>query len=230
MEQLPLGVRLATTARFDGYVAGPNREVLERLAGEAPPRLLWLWGRPGTGKTHLLQAACAAVAERGGTAACLDLAERPAPDLLEGYELLDLVCLDGLEQVAADPRWNAALFRLLALAQDGGGRLYVASTLPPATLPLRLPDLRSRLLAASVHQLHELDEDGRIEVLESRAQRRGLLLPRESAEWLVQRLPRDLATLCGVLDRLDVASLAAQRRLTVPFLRQVLEAQPAEAS
>jgi DnaA family protein len=230
VEQLPLGVRLATTARFESYVAGPNREVLERLAGEAPPRLLWLWGRPGTGKTHLLQAACAAVAERGGTAACLDLAEPPAPDLLEGYESLDLVCLDGLERVAADPQWNAALFRLLALAQDGTGRLYVASAPPPAALPLRLPDLRSRLLAASVYQLHDLDEDGRIEVLESRARRRGLLLPRESAEWLVRHLPRDLDTLCGVLDRLDVASLAAQRRLTVPFLRQVLEAQPAEAS
>jgi len=113
--------------------------------------------------------------------------------------------------------------------QDGPGRLYVASTAPPASLRFRLPDLRSRLLAAAVHQLHELDEAGRIEVLEQRARRRGFDLPRESATYLVHRMPRDLPTLCAVLDRLDEAALAAQRRLTVPFLRQVLEGQSADA-
>jgi DnaA family protein len=107
--------------------------------------------------------------------------------------------------------------------QDGPGRLYVASTAPPASLRFRLPDLRSRLLAARVHQLHELDEEGQLEALERRASRRGLELSRDAAAYLVHRMPRDMHSLCGVLDRLDEAALAAQRRLTVPFLRQVLE-------
>jgi DnaA family protein len=114
--------------------------------------------------------------------------------------------------------------------QDGAGRLYVASTGPPAALRFRLPDLRSRLLAAPVHQLHELGEEERMVALEQRAARLGLVLPRESAAYLVHRLPRDMHSLCAVLDRLDVAALAAQRRLTLPFLRQVLEPQSAEAS
>jgi DnaA family protein len=230
VQQLPLGVRLAETARFDSFVAGPNRETLELLSGGTPPRLLWLWGRAGTGKSHLLQAACASAGAAGGAAAYLDLHTPVVPDLLEGFEALDLVCLDALDRVSGDAEWNAAIFRLHTLMQDVSGRLYVASTAPPATLQFRLPDLRSRLLAAPVHQLHELAEEERMAALEQRAARLGLVLPRESAAYLVHRLPRDMHSLCAVLDRLDEAALAAQRRLTVPFLRQVLEPQPAAAS
>jgi DnaA family protein len=170
----------------------------------------------------LLQAACAAASASGGSATYLDLAAGGAPDLLEGCETLDLVCLDALDRVSEEAAWNTAIFRLHTLLQDAPGRLYVASTAPPAALRFRLPDLRSRLLAASVHQLQELDEAGRVAALERRAGRRGLELSPEAAAWLVHRMPRDMHSLCGVLDRLDEAALAAQRRLTVPFLRQVL--------
>jgi len=223
MRQLPLRVRLRETARFDGFIAGPNAEVVELLTGPVPPQVLWLWGRAGTGKTHLLQAACAAASAGGGAATYLDLEANGAPVLLDGCEALDLVCLDGLDRVSEDADWNAAIFRLHTLMQDAPGRLYVASTAPPASLRLRLADLRSRLLAAPVHQLLELDEDGQVAALERRAERLGLELSREAAAWLVHRMPRDMHSLCGALDRLDEAALAAQRRLTIPFLRQVLE-------
>ena len=227
MEQLPLGVRLRDTARLASYVPAGNVEVFELIAAGpgTAPRVLWIWGRPGTGKTHLLQAACAAVAEGGGSASYVDLSTAAAPGWLEGCENLDLVCLDGLEAVAGDAAWNDAIFRLHALMQDGATRLYVASTVPPASLAFRLPDLRSRLLAASVHQLHELGEAAQVEALRRRAAGRGLDLAPEGALYLVHRLPRDMHSLCAVLDRLDQASLVAQRRLTVPFLRQALEAQ-----
>lgn len=222
MQQLPLGVRLGAAARFDDFIAGPNAEVFDLLTGTAPPAVLWLWGRAGSGKTHLLRAACAAASASGGGAAYLDLEAGGEPAMLDGCESLDLVCLDALDRVSGDAGWNAAIFRLHTLLQDAPGRLYVASTAPPASLRFRLPDLRSRLLAAPVHQLHELDEAGQIAALERRAERLGLELPAEAAAWLVRRMPRDMHTLCGALDRLDVAALAAQRRLTVPFLRQVL--------
>ena len=222
MQQLPLRVRLGEAARFDGFIAGNNAEVVDLLTGASPPTVLWLWGRAGTGKTHLLQAACAAASASGGAATYLDFEAGGPPALLDGCESLDLVCLDALDRVADDAGWNAAIFRLYTLMQDAPGRLYVASTAPPASLRFRLPDLRSRLLAAAVHQLHELDEEGRIAALERRAGRRGLELPADAAAWLVRRMPRDMHSLCGMLDRLDEAALAAQRRLTVPFLRQVL--------
>lgn len=229
MEQLPLRVRLGDHARFATYVAGANTEARDVLADASPatPRTVWLWGRAGTGKSHLLQATCAAAGERGQAAACFDLAGLTEPAMLEGCETLDVVCLDGLDPVAAVPQWNAALFRLYTLLQDSGGRLIVASTAPPAALAFTLPDLRSRLLAASVHQLAELDEAGQGAALRLRAARRGLELSTEGALYLVHRLPRDMHTLFGVLDRLDTASLAAQRRLTLPFLREQLEAAAA---
>ena len=226
MEQLPLAVQLRDTARLESFVPGRNREALESIgtSSRATPKVLWLWGRPGTGKTHLLQGACAAVAERGGSASYLDLAAAE-PGWLEGCENLDLVCLDGIDFVAADATWNEAIFRLHTLMLDGPGRLYVSSSMPPAALEFQLPDLRSRLLAASVHQLQDLDEAEQAEALRLRASRRGLELGSEGALYLVHRLPRDMHSLCAVLDRLDEASLAAQRRLTVPFLRAALEAQ-----
>lgn len=227
MQQLPLGVRLRDTARFSSFVAGPNAEIVEllRIAPGTAPRVLWLWGPAGSGKTHLLQAACALAGERSGTATYLDLAAGADPAWLDGCDALDFVGLDNLESVAADAAWNRALFRLHALLQEAGGRLCVATTLPPARLRLELPDLGSRLRAASVHQMRDLSETEQVEVLRRRAGQRGLELSAEAALYLLHRLPRDMHSLCSVLDTLDDASLAAQRRLTVPFLREVLEAQ-----
>jgi DnaA family protein len=227
MRQLPLRVRLPDTARFGSFVVGENREVVNLLTAplSGAPRVIWLWGPVGCGKSHLLQSACAATGEAGGTAAYIDLAADVAPGMLEGCEMLDLVCLDGLERVAGDPQWNAAIFRLHTLMHDGAGRLLVASTDAPAATWFELPDLGSRLHAASIHQLQRLDDNGQIEALKIRAGRRGLELNEEAARFLTHRLPRDMHSLCAVLDRLDEASLAAQRRLTVPFLREALESQ-----
>lgn len=228
MEQLPLRMRLRDSARFESFVPGANAQSLAALQGARPdaPSVVWLWGRAGTGKTHLLQAACAAAGARGDTAAYVDLALTPSPELLDGCDALSLVCLDGLDAVAHDPAWNAAIFRLHTLLLDGSGRLVVASAGPPASLEFTLPDLRSRLLAADVHQLSELGEDDQCTALRLRASARGLELSEDAALYLVHRLPRDMHSLFGVLDRLDEASLAAQRRLTVPFLRDALERLP----
>jgi DnaA family protein len=225
MEQLPLHVRLRDHARFASFVPGDNVQALRALqGGPAAPGVVWLWGKPGSGKTHLLQAACAAAGERGESAAYLDLGEAPPAGVLDGCEALDLVCLDGLDAVAAGADWNAAMFRLHTLLQDGHGRLVLASVAPPASLPLPLPDLRSRLLAASLHQLAPLDDAGQCEALRQRAGAMGLELSEDAALYLVHRLPRDMRSLLHVLDQLDQASLVAQRRLTIPFLREALEA------
>jgi DnaA family protein len=225
MEQLPLRMRLRDSARFESFVGNGNEQACAALQGVRPlaPLVAWLWGRAGTGKSHLLQAACAAAGARGEAAAYIDLALASAAGMLDGCEALALVCLDGLDTVASDATWNAAIFRLHTLMQDGAGRLVVASTAPPASLEFTLPDLRSRLLAADVYQLHPLDEAGQCAALRLRASARGLELSEDAALYLVHRLPRDMHSLFGVLDRLDEASLAAQRRLTVPFLRDALE-------
>jgi len=227
MEQLALRVRLRDWARFETFIPGPNAAAFGALVatGTSAARVLWLWGRAGAGKTHLLQAACAAAGEAGTATAYFDLRDTTDPGRLEGCETLATVCLDSLELVAGDAAWNAAIFRLYTLMQDLRGRLVVASRPAPASINFRLPDLRSRLLSADLWQLQELDDDEQVLALQIRAARRGLVLADDAALFLVRRLPRDMHSLCSVLDRLDEASLVAQRRLTVPFLRQALAAQ-----
>lgn len=228
MRQLPLGVRLRDTAVFATYHPGPNEravEWLERLARRRAEPGGWLWGGPGTGKTHLLQAVASAADDAGIGSVYLPLGElaRYGAAPLAGLGDLGLVAVDDLDAAAGRAELERALFSLYNALQEAGGRLLVASRAAPAGIPIALADLRSRLGAGLVYQLHRLGDEDCIEALRMRAAVRGLELPAETARFLMRRLPRDIASLCGWLERLDHASLAAQRRLTVPFVRDVLD-------
>jgi DnaA family protein len=227
MRQLPLGVQLAVSMRFETFAEGGNGEAvaaLRRLASGAAQACVWVYGPAGTGRSHLLQAACAAAGDTGRASAWLPLAQVRAegPSLLDGFERLDLVALDDLDAVAGDAAWEAALFTLYNGLAERGGRLAIASAGSPAATPIRLPDLASRLGASEVYQLEPLAESEQPAALRRRAERRGLDLPEETLGFLTRRAPRDFATLCRMLDALDTESLAAQRRLTVPFVRDWL--------
>lgn len=227
MKQLPLDIRTAAHAVFPSFFAGSNRlavATLERAAaGEGPP-MLWLHGPAQVGKSHLLQAAVAAAHARGAASAYLPLAGLRAlsPAMLEGMEALDLVALDDLAAVAGDAGWEAALFQLYEKLIPRGGRLLASARLPPALVGVALPDLRSRFTAAAVFALAPLSEIESLEALRRRAAWRGLVLPEETARYLMSRVERDTVSLFGWLDRLDQASLAEQKRLTIPFVRSVL--------
>jgi DnaA-homolog protein len=227
VRQLPLGVTLNVAARFATYVAGENADTVTILAGQDGDShlpALWLAGPVGVGKTHLLQALCARAGEQGRRAAYLPLHElrHLGPEALEGLESLDLVCLDDLELVLTDAGWERRLFVLYnALIERGS--LVCAASQPPAALAIDLPDLASRLRAAAVFRLAPLPEALQGTALEARARHRGLELPPESLQYLLRRAPRDFQTLCRILDELDAAQLAAQRRLTVPLVRETLE-------
>ena len=227
MRQLPLGVQLGVSLRFETFHAGANDEAVAalklRAGGEfCPP--LWLYGPPGCGKSHLLQAACALAGRHGLTAAYLPLATVRAEDpaLLEGFEHLRLVALDDLDAVAGAASWERALFTLYNGLQEQQGGLVLAAAQAPAALPFGLRDLASRLAASEVHRLQPLAEPEQAEALRRRALHRGLELPEETLGYLTRRAPRDFAALCRLLDQLDTESLAAQRRLTVPFVRDWL--------
>lgn len=221
MKQLALGVRLRADAVFDSFWPGPNGEIVAALRAPSPTPL-WLWGAAGSGKTHLLQAVCAAAGE---SAAYFPLARSLAlpPEALAGFERSGVLCIDDADAVAGDLAWEKALFRVFNEAAELRTRLIFAAAAPPRQAEWRLEDWRSRAAASVVYQLRELDDAGRIEALRLRAAQRGLQLPYETSEYLLKRMPRDLRSLFEVLDLLDEASLAAQRRLTIPFIRDALE-------
>lgn len=229
--QLPLGIRLPDSSVFESYFAGRNQPVVEALLalnaserGRAPT-CIWLHGAPGTGKTHLLQAVCARAGREGRTAAYLPLPDviDLGEELLGGFGELAIVCLDDAQAVAGREAWERALFRLHQELDERGGRLLVSGATPPAALPFKLRDLASRMNGGLVLTLHSLEEPEQIAALQLRAQARGMELPDETAQFMLRRLPRDMTHLYAVLDELDAASLVAQRRLTVPFVKEVLE-------
>lgn len=222
MEQLPLPVQLRADAVFASFHAGANAELVAALRARGPDPL-WLWGAGGTGRTHLLQAACAAAGALGASYFPLGGEPPLPPGALAGRASRSLVCVDDVDRVAGQRDWEGMLFALFNEASEQRTRLVFAAAAPPAALPWVLADWRSRAAACVVYQVRELDDAGRIEALRLHAQQRGLQLPPETADYLLRRMPRDLNSLLAVLDDLDVASLAAQRRLTVPFIRDALE-------
>jgi len=226
MRQIPLGVRLPDRAVFASFLPARNGQALEhvqRLASGAVAGVSWLCGSAGSGKTHLLQAACAAASERR-RAGYVPLAQ-VAPlgvGVLEGLPQLQCLCLDDIDTVVGQSAWELAIFGLLRELEEAGGQLLVSAQAPPALLSWALPDLGSRCTAGTVFQLRVLDEDEQRAALQLRARLRGLELPEETWQWLRKRFPRDMGSLYQLLDTLDEAALAAQRRLTVPFIREVL--------
>jgi DnaA family protein len=225
MRQLPLEVRLPAHAVFESFATGANAEIVAALRDPAPTPV-WIWGGRGVGKTHLLQAASVAVAAAGagkGAYFPLDPALGLPPEALIGYERAGLLCLDDADKVAGNESWERALFELFNAACEVSSKLVFAAGAAPRRIEWRLHDWRSRAAACVVYQVQELDDAGRAEALTLRAAQRGLQLPPETAEYLLKRLPRDLPSLCRLLDELDQASLIAQRRLTVPFIRAALE-------
>ncbi len=221
MKQLALGVKLRDDAVFANFSAGANTEAVAALQDRGV-RLIWLWGAAGSGKTHLLQAVCAAAGAAAGYFP-LGRSSRLPPEALQGFETARTLCLDDVDAVAGEVAWERALFRLFNDSVELDTRLIFAASAAPRSLAWSLEDWGSRSAACVVYQVKELDEGGRIEVLRRRAAQRGLDLPPETVDYLLARMPRDLTSLLQVLDELDDASLAAQRPLTVPFIRDALE-------
>ncbi|MCB1818159.1 MAG: DnaA regulatory inactivator Hda [Gammaproteobacteria bacterium] len=226
--QLPLALGLQHMPGLDDFIIGRNQVAIDALrhaldtTGET---LLYLFGPAGCGRSHLLLGQCAAAKQRGLRCAYLPLAERAAmaPQMLEGLETLDLVAVDDIQTIAGDPDWEEALFALFNRCRDHATRMVFSADRGPAALPLRLPDLRSRLAWGLSLSLQPLDDAGRLQLLQSLAARRALKLPDDVARYLLDRMPRHPKDLVDTVTRLDQASLAEKRRLTIPFVRDSLD-------
>jgi len=224
VSQLPLPLRLHDYAVFETFHPAGNEEPLQYLAEQvtapASPGC-YLWGPPASGKSHLLQALC----ERAGDQSVyLPLTEVRdlGTGLVAGLADRRYVCVDDVQAVVGRPDWELALFELWNAVADAAGVLVVAADRPPRELGVELADLASRLSRLTVFRCNELPEPERAAALRLRALHRGLELPDDTGAYLLSRSRRDMRSLYRLLDRLDEESLAAQRRLTIPFVREVL--------
>lgn len=227
MRQLPLDLRWPAHQRLQHFVPGANAPALENVRAIVEGRSdawLFLRGAHGAGKTHLLIGACRAALEAGRAARYLPLASLPFPraEAIAGFDVGALLAIDDVQAIAGEREAEQALFGLYNRAREDDSMLLFASVAAPAQMGLTLPDMVSRLSACTQFALQPLDENQRREVLSNFAQRRGLQLDDTVLDWLFARQPRDLSALIALFERLDHAALAAQRRITIPFLREML--------
>lgn len=223
--QLPLDIKLSEAASFENFVGADEflLNSLSELSKQNAQTVLTLWGVVGSGKSHLLQAVCQQAGEAGQSAAYLPMAEllQYPVSMLEGMELLPVICVDDLQEIVTHQEWQQGLFHLFNQVYERGGRLLFAATASPRELGLELQDLVSRLEWGPVFHLQVLTDEKKLEVMKLRARQRGLELETEPARYLLNRFPRDLNALFEVLDTLDTASMVSQRRITIPFIREV---------
>ena len=196
--QLVLDIGPPSEPDFDNFVAGPNAEALAavRAFAQGPTReaVMYLWGEPGSGRTHLLRAAARA---------------NPRLIICDDVETLD------------EPA-QQRLFAAINAARQGEPPVLAAGRQPPAQLVLR-EDLRTRLAWGLVYQLKPPTDAEKALHLRAQAARRGLRLSDEVLSYLLTHLPRDLASLNGMLEALDRFSLSTKRPITVPLVREALE-------
>jgi DnaA family protein len=214
--QLSLSLSPPPEPTLENFLAGSNVELLARLraaaAGAPDEPVIYLWGEPGSGRTHLLHAVAAA----SGDGAYL------APDDAGYFAAAGkrVVAADDVERL--DEARQIALFGLLNRARDAHGVVVAAGPMPPAGLALR-EDLKTRLGWGLVYRVQPLSDADKAQRLRAEAERRGLRLPDEVLAYLLARVPRDLGSLMSVLERLDRHSLSRQRPATVPLVRELLE-------
>jgi DnaA family protein len=224
--QLPLALRWPRRQRFEHFHAGANAAALAALrsfAVEAGAPWIYLQGAAGSGRSHLLLATCQAATAAGRRVQYLPLATMGDPAAaLRGVAGSELLALDDLDAIAGNRDAEHALFDLYNRTRSDGDALLFAAVAAPAELGIELPDLRSRLGACTRFALKPLDDAERRAVLRAQAAARGIELDDSVLDWLFARYARDLGALLDLLDKLDQASLAAQRRVTIPFLRELL--------
>lgn len=230
--QLSLAVQLPDGETFDSFVMGENRQLLQHLRGllqstrvSHAHQLTFFSGKPGTGKSHLLYALCQEAKQANFSHFYLSLKDldQMHTDVLLGLESTQLVCIDDVHEIQGSQTWQSALFDLINRVRETGiCRLVFCANAGPKRLQLSLPDLQSRLTGGLTFVVTGLNDEQRLKALMMRAERRGLQLSLEVGRFMLTHLKRDMPALMSALNELDSASLETQKRLTIPFVKQVL--------
>ncbi|MFT4633589.1 MAG: DnaA family protein [Candidatus Pseudothioglobus sp.] len=210
--QLALDFKLRDDATFANYLG------LAKARLDYPGQVVYLWGEAQSGRSHLLQACCHVVAD----AIYLQNLQSLSVEVLSQLEHRSLICLDDIDTVMGQADWEEALFHLINAVKDAGRRLVLVANQTARKLPVKLPDLHSRLLAAVSVETDHLTDEQKLAVLKLHAHNRGFVLKDEVGQFIMSRTSRDMRNLVDMLEQLEVESLRQQKRVTIPFVKHTL--------
>ena len=221
--QLPFDFALHNEFTFNNYLlTGLNDELVNSLQAEIlPENFYFIWGVSGSGKSHLLQAACAL--HENSVYLPLQLFYSYGMEVLDGLHQMDFICIDDVQLVLGDVLWEEKLFSLFNSCQATNSRLIISSALAPLQLKYFLADLQSRFNSGVTYQLHELDENGKMAALRQRAEAAGIPLKEEVISYIYLRSERSTQKLFSVLAELDKLSLAEKRKITITFVKGIMQ-------
>lgn len=244
LSQLALSVQLPDDETFDSFIGQPNHSVLVQLTSfirqnkveteqhenhslalfSQLPHSFYLFGLAGVGKSHLLHACNNLAAQLKKTSVCLSCSElKQLPiEVLDGLEQIDFICLDDIELIAGDVQWQQAIFDLYNRAIENESCLIITGSEAINKLGITLPDLVSRIGWGYIEQVKPLDDDDKTLAIQHRARQRGLMISDEATRFLLNRSSRDMTSLIQTLDILDKASIREQRKVTIPFIKEIL--------
>ncbi|GAB1671636.1 DnaA regulatory inactivator Hda [Mannheimia haemolytica] len=233
--QLPLPIHQIDEDTFDNFYS-QNSEVLlgslKRNFTDVQQPFFYIWGGKSCGKSHLLKAVSNHFLLNNQTSSYIPLTKANyfSPLVLDNAELLNVICLDDIQAIAGDAEWELAIFNLFNQIREQQGLfnegqktlLLISADCLPHQLNIQLPDLRSRLTWGEVYQLNDLTDEQKCQILQLNAHQKGVELSDEVAHFLLKKAGTDLEQLSKILDKLDKASLQAQRKLTIPFVKEIL--------
>lgn len=226
--QFPLQFEFQANKGFDSFYPGSNTEIvteLQQLISGEGERQIFLYGEPGYGKSHLLQASCQLAHQKGMNPFYYPFNKRKLPTLamFEGLERVELVCFDDIEEIAGLLDWEQAFLNFFEQHLEHNHRLILSAQIHPADLDIYLPDLKKHLLEGLALKLKPLADEESVSALICKASHMGLTITPKVGNFLLSHYANDLPSLWILLEQLDKATLSAQRKLTIPFLKQILE-------
>lgn len=228
-EQLRVNFEFRANQTFNDFFDGGNEEVimhLQRCVEEEGEQQVFIWGAHGLGKSHLLQACChyAYSLKQQAFYYSFPKTNLPDPALMVGLDKFDLVCLDDIDHIAGDPVWERAFFTFFNQHRSDNHRLIMSSSLAPLTMMIELPDLKTRINWGLALKLKEFTEPESINALIFKAKRMGFEITPQVSAFLIKHHAKNWESIWILLNKLDEASLSANRKLTLPFLKKILAA------
>jgi len=198
-----------------------NLKALISAKGES---MIGLWGASDSGKTHLINA-CAHFARQQGKRFQLydgmELAQCDADDF-EDLANCQVLAVDNLDALCGIQKWEERFYQIINSCSNEGLYMIFTLTQNPSQLDCRLADFQSRLSWGLLLQLQMVEEKEIGDIIRRRAGMLGIELSREAIAYLLVHYSRRLSKQIEILGVLDRASLSAQKKITVPLIKQTL--------
>ncbi len=227
--QYSLDITLPKFATFETFIDTSDRQllsILKQLKQEiySEPHQYFLWGSASTGKTHLLQAICNHQENSNQCAIYLPMKELVIQEasILNDMQHIDILCIDDVDAILGKKEWDRQLFLLINELRANNKSIVLTATLNPNETTVSFPDLASRLVWGPVYKLNLLEDKEKSRAIQEHAKARGLDVSAEVCNFLLKRFPRELNKLISLLDKLDEESLIQQKKVTMPFVKSVL--------